>query len=145
MPNIMIPLVSCAKEFESQAHVIRATAATVFAEKGDSVDYKVGVSAFVCARACAHVRMHGHDAWRLLLAPTLINASHLCSVYAMAVVARDRTYQVGALVEIPRACLIAGQVAKSADFFSFGERPKPPDAAHPLFSALPSCLCATDS
>jgi len=27
---------------------------------------------------------------------------------------------VGALVEIPRACLIAGQVAKSADFFSFG-------------------------
>ena len=74
VPNIMIPLVSCAKEFESQAHVIRATAATVFAEKGDSVDYKVGVSAFVCARACAHVRMHGHDAWRLLLAPTLINA-----------------------------------------------------------------------
>jgi len=29
-------------------------------------------------------------------------------------------YKVGALVEIPRACLIAGQVAKSADFFSFG-------------------------
>jgi len=27
---------------------------------------------------------------------------------------------VGALVEIPRACLIAGQIAKTADFFSFG-------------------------
>ena len=29
-------------------------------------------------------------------------------------------FKVGALVEIPRACLIAGQVAKTADFFSFG-------------------------
>jgi pyruvate,orthophosphate dikinase len=47
--------------------VIRDTAAAVFAEKGDSIDFKVG-----------------------------------------------------ALVEIPRACLIAGQVAKTADFFSFG-------------------------
>ena len=67
VPNIMIPLVGCVKEFETQAHVIRATAADVFAERGDSVEYKVG-----------------------------------------------------ALVEIPRACLIAGQVAKSTDFFSFG-------------------------
>jgi len=67
VPNIMVPLVGCVKEFESQAKVIRDTAALVFAEKGDSVEFKVG-----------------------------------------------------ALVEIPRACLIAGQVAKTADFFSFG-------------------------
>jgi pyruvate, orthophosphate dikinase len=67
VPNIMVPLVGCVKEFESQARVIRETAEAVFAEKGDRLEYKVG-----------------------------------------------------ALVEIPRACLIAGQVAKSADFFSFG-------------------------
>jgi len=29
-------------------------------------------------------------------------------------------YQVGTMIELPRACLMAGDVAKSADFFSFG-------------------------
>jgi len=29
-------------------------------------------------------------------------------------------YQIGTMIEIPRACLIADQIAKSADFFSFG-------------------------
>jgi len=67
IPNIMVPLVGCVKEFEKQAAVIRETATAVFEEKGDSVEFRVG-----------------------------------------------------ALVEIPRACLIAGQIAKAADFFSFG-------------------------
>jgi pyruvate,orthophosphate dikinase len=30
------------------------------------------------------------------------------------------TFKVGTMIEIPRACLIAGSIAKSADFFSFG-------------------------
>src|SRR5690349_358981 len=30
------------------------------------------------------------------------------------------TYQVGTMIELPRACLLAGDVAKSAEFFSFG-------------------------
>src|SRR6201986_2892262 len=30
------------------------------------------------------------------------------------------TYQVGTMIELPRACLVAGDVAKSAEFFSFG-------------------------
>jgi pyruvate,orthophosphate dikinase len=29
-------------------------------------------------------------------------------------------YQVGTMIELPRACLMAGKVAESAEFFSFG-------------------------
>jgi len=29
-------------------------------------------------------------------------------------------YQVGTMIELPRACLLAGEIAKAADFFSFG-------------------------
>src|ERR1044072_7674190 len=29
-------------------------------------------------------------------------------------------YSVGTMVELPRACLMAGEIGKSADFFSFG-------------------------
>ena len=30
------------------------------------------------------------------------------------------TYQVGTMIELPRACLLAGEIAESAEFFSFG-------------------------
>jgi len=33
---------------------------------------------------------------------------------------RSLQYQIGTMIEIPRACLIADQIAESADFFSFG-------------------------
>jgi pyruvate, orthophosphate dikinase len=29
-------------------------------------------------------------------------------------------YQVGTMIELPRACLLAGEIAQSAEFFSFG-------------------------
>ena len=29
-------------------------------------------------------------------------------------------YQVGTMIELPRACLMAGEIAKTAEFFSFG-------------------------
>jgi len=29
-------------------------------------------------------------------------------------------FQVGSMVELPRACLVAGEIAESAEFFSFG-------------------------
>jgi len=29
-------------------------------------------------------------------------------------------YKIGTMIEVPRACMIAGQLAKEADFFSFG-------------------------
>ena len=30
------------------------------------------------------------------------------------------SYKVGTMIEIPRACLIADEIAKTAEFFSFG-------------------------
>ncbi|MGH6684342.1 MAG: putative PEP-binding protein, partial [Pseudolabrys sp.] len=30
------------------------------------------------------------------------------------------TYQVGTMIELPRACLLAGEIAQTAEFFSFG-------------------------
>jgi pyruvate,orthophosphate dikinase len=30
------------------------------------------------------------------------------------------TYQVGTMIELPRACLMAGDIARTAEFFSFG-------------------------
>ena len=32
----------------------------------------------------------------------------------------DLKYTVGTMIEIPRACLIADEIAREADFFSFG-------------------------
>ena len=29
-------------------------------------------------------------------------------------------YEIGTMIELPRACLIADQLAEEADFFSFG-------------------------
>ena len=41
-PEIMVPLVGTLKELQNQADVINTTAAKVFEEKGDSIQYKVG-------------------------------------------------------------------------------------------------------
>ena len=41
-PEIMVPLVGTLKELQNQAHVINATAAKVFEERGESIRYKVG-------------------------------------------------------------------------------------------------------
>ncbi|WP_010662707.1 pyruvate, phosphate dikinase [Marinilabilia salmonicolor] len=41
-PEIMVPLIGTLKEFKMQADIIRATAETVFKERGDKIDYLVG-------------------------------------------------------------------------------------------------------
>ena len=66
-PEIMVPLIGTVKEYKMQAEIIRATAETVFAEKGARCDY-----------------------------------------------------QVGTMIEIPRAAMTADLVAGEAEFFSFG-------------------------
>ena len=66
-PKIMVPLVGVLKELEMQADIINKTAQQVFAEKGDTVAYKIGT-----------------------------------------------------MIEVPRAALVADQIATVADFFSFG-------------------------
>ena len=42
MPEIMVPLVGIKFEFNEQDKIIRETAAILFAEKGDSIEFKVG-------------------------------------------------------------------------------------------------------
>ena len=66
-PEIMVPLVGVVKELEMQAEIINRTAQLVFAERGETVAYKIGT-----------------------------------------------------MIEVPRAALVADQIAKVADFFSFG-------------------------
>ena len=41
-PEIMVPLTGILYEFEAQEKIIRAEAAKLFAEAGDSIEYKVG-------------------------------------------------------------------------------------------------------
>jgi pyruvate,orthophosphate dikinase len=66
-PEIMIPLVGFASEFQAQAQIVHQTAEAVFAETGVRVDYLVGT-----------------------------------------------------MIELPRACVAADQIAALAQFFSFG-------------------------
>ena len=66
-PEIMVPLLGVIKELEMQARIINATAQQVFAERGETVAYKIGT-----------------------------------------------------MIEVPRAALVADQIAQVADFFSFG-------------------------
>ena len=66
-PEVMIPLVGFAKEFQNQEQIVRAAATKVFAETGVTVEY-----------------------W------------------------------VGTMIEVPRACVVADQIAETAEFFSFG-------------------------
>ncbi len=51
LPEIMVPLVGIKYEFINQEAVIRQTAEKLFAEKGDSVEYKVGTMIEI-PRAC---------------------------------------------------------------------------------------------
>ena len=66
-PEIMVPLVGVLKELQLQADIINRTAQQVFAERGETVAYKIGT-----------------------------------------------------MIEVPRAALVADQIATVADFFSFG-------------------------
>ncbi|MBQ9820701.1 MAG: pyruvate, phosphate dikinase, partial [Muribaculaceae bacterium] len=66
-PKIMVPLIGVKNEIQMQADIINETAQKVFAERGETVAYKVGT-----------------------------------------------------MIEIPRAALVADQIASVVDFFSFG-------------------------
>jgi pyruvate,orthophosphate dikinase len=67
IPEIMVPLTGIVYEFMAQKEIIEHTVQQIFAEKNDSVEYKIGT-----------------------------------------------------MIEIPRAALTAHEIAKEADFFSFG-------------------------
>ena len=67
IPEVMIPLVATKRELDLMKQVVDTAAETVFAERGQSVDYLVGT-----------------------------------------------------MIELPRAALMAGEIAETAEFFSFG-------------------------
>lgn len=67
IPEIMVPLVGSVEEFVDQRDLIRKTAETVFEEKNERIEYKIGT-----------------------------------------------------MIEVPRACLVANQIAEEAEFFSYG-------------------------
>ncbi len=67
VPEVMVPLVTGARELEILADVIDKTAATVMGEKNAAL-----------------------------------------------------TYQIGTMVELPRACIMGAEIARRAEFFSFG-------------------------
>ncbi|MDT8413949.1 MAG: pyruvate, phosphate dikinase [Flavobacteriaceae bacterium] len=67
VPEIMVPLVGGLNEYKAQAVIIHKTAAKVFAERNDRIDYLVGT-----------------------------------------------------MIEVPRAALMADEIAREAEFFSFG-------------------------
>ena len=68
VPKLMIPLIGTVTEYTHQANIIKSTADTVFAERGESVDYSVGT-----------------------------------------------------MIEVPRAALLADEIAAAgAEFFSYG-------------------------
>ena len=67
MPEIMIPMVGCEKEFASVKNMVAAAAGQCFENEGESIDYIIGP-----------------------------------------------------MIEVPRAALVADELARNAEFFSFG-------------------------
>ncbi len=64
-----------------------------------------------------------------LMMPLIFNVQEMCYLKAIVVrVAEDVmkragvrvTYSIGTMIELPRACVVAGEIATEAEFFSFG-------------------------
>ena len=81
------------------------------------------------ARAAARLKKEGKDPMPRIMIPLVgtaremeIERSRLESVIK-AVLAEEGavvSYQLGTMIEVPRACLVADKLAESAEFFSFG-------------------------
>jgi pyruvate,orthophosphate dikinase len=89
--------------------------------------YEIQVRAIVEA-ACA-VQRDGVDVKPEIMIPLVGLKSELARMRALvvkeadAVLASKRAkidYTVGTMIEVPRACLVAGEIAQVSDFFSFG-------------------------
>ena len=78
-------------------------------------------------RAAAVVRGRGHEPARLeIMVPLVAYAGELdqCRALIERVAAQEGFprdgFEIGTMIELPRACLRAGELASSAEFFSFG-------------------------
>jgi pyruvate,orthophosphate dikinase len=81
------------------------------------------------ARAAARVAKRGVDVRPEIMMPLIGHVNELARLRAMARRVLDEEFEkagrdvhvvLGTMIEIPRACLTADQVAREADFFSFG-------------------------
>ncbi|GCF95587.1 pyruvate, phosphate dikinase [Enterococcus florum] len=75
------------------------------------------------------IKERGYEIQPEIMIPFTIDAQEFakvrCSIETaiqdfLAVSNQKITYQIGTMIEIPRACLVADEIAKYADFFSFG-------------------------
>ena len=89
--------------------------------------YEVQTQAIV--EAACNLRAEGVDARPEIMIPLVGTAAELArlrervSAVAEGVIAgrgADLEYTIGTMIELPRACVTAGQIAEHADFFSFG-------------------------
>ncbi|MEZ4402702.1 MAG: pyruvate, phosphate dikinase [Kofleriaceae bacterium] len=87
------------------------------------------VQAVAIARAALAARAAGADVHPEIMIPFVIVPEELARLRALveATVERELTsagqalrYTIGTMIELPRACLVADQIAAHADFFSFG-------------------------
>ena len=89
--------------------------------------YEMQVRAIV--EAACNVKQQGVDVHPEIMIPLTGHKNEMQLMYDMAVKVADQVieekgvkveYLVGTMIELPRACLVADQIAESAQFFSFG-------------------------
>ena len=89
--------------------------------------YEMQVRAIIEAAAAA--AEHGDDPQVEIMLPLIAYETELERVRSMVegaaaeaqkAVGREVSHSIGTMLELPRACLVAGRIARHADFFSFG-------------------------
>jgi pyruvate,orthophosphate dikinase len=88
--------------------------------------YEMQVVAMMRAAKAVHERS-GHDPHLEIMVPLVAYEGELEAMRRMILEVGEREglehpaqYQIGTMIELPRACFIADRIAEQADFFSFG-------------------------
>lgn len=90
--------------YQMQGEAIIEAAGEVIAETGLTILPEIMIPFTIDAKEFAHVRQSIEEA----ITKNLAKSNHTLD------------YQIGTMIEIPRACFVADEIAKHADFFSFG-------------------------
>jgi pyruvate,orthophosphate dikinase len=88
--------------------------------------YEMQVAAMMRAAKAVHERS-GHHAHLEIMVPLVAYEGELAAMRSMILEVGEREglehpadYQIGTMIELPRACFVADRIAEQADFFSFG-------------------------
>lgn len=90
--------------YQMQAEAIIEAACEVMEEQNIVIQPEIMIPFTIDAQEFAHVRQTLEEAIQ----------------HALSVKQQTLNYQIGTMIEIPRACLVADEIARHADFFSFG-------------------------